>query len=83
MTDINKIKEIIALRDSKTKSVPRPVRKERLIKLVARYGMDYVSAASGLRTSTIHQYTRANDPEINQEKLDIAREVLEEVFKTQ
>ena len=74
----NKLNEIRALhkqRSVKSNNVPPEILKDRLIKLVTRYGIDAVSLASGLRESTINQYMRAQYPNINPGKLNLAKEI--------
>lgn len=79
----NKLSEIRKLRESRTLKSPdtTQILKQRLVKLVTKYGVDYVSEASGLRVTTIHQYMRVKNPDINSGRLNMAREILEEVFK--
>lgn len=55
----------------------REILKSRLSRLVERYGIEEVSAASGWAQSSILQYLRIKDPQINSVRLNKTREILE------
>lgn len=76
----NRISKIKKLREEQRKGRQdyKLILKSRLSKLVERYGIEEVSAASGWKESTIQQYLRSPYPLISPDRLDSTREILEQ-----
>lgn len=80
---MNKV-DINAVKKARQESVVdtrenRIERRERVRKLVLRYGYDAVSAASGWKVSTISQYLRNSNPMISQVRLSEAERILNNI----
>lgn len=75
-----RLKKIRDLRIGKSEEIEASInydhRKSKLSKLVERYGIEEVAEATGLKMSSINQYLRNPKPNISDEKLELAREIL-------
>lgn len=70
---IKKMRESSASRDTQDQRIKN---RERLRKLVKKYGHDAVSAATGWKVSTISQYLRNRSPLISERRIIEAEEIL-------
>ena len=73
------LEAIAAKRQSTDTQEQRIKNRERLRKLVKRYGHDVVAAATGWKVSTISQYLRNSSPLINQRRIIEAEEILKTI----
>lgn len=70
---IRQLREESASKDTQEQRIEN---RERLRKLVKKYGYDAVSAASGWKVSTISQYLRNRSPLISERRIIEAEEIL-------
>ena len=76
MNKIDKIKQRREELVMKPTSESLTRRKERLLALIKKHGYECVSAASGISVASIITYTRTKEPNISNDNLTIAENIL-------